>query len=38
MDYILYIQVLIDFVMKVLSYFKSNDKDDEEAPKSGKKK
>ncbi len=38
MDYILYIQVLIDFVMKVLSYFKKNDNDDEEAPKSTKKK
>ena len=38
MDYVLYIQVLLDFVMKLLSYFKNNNKDDEEAPKSTKKK
>ena len=37
MGYILYIQVLIDFVMKVLSYFKKNDQDDDE-PKTTKKK
>ena len=38
MDYIIYIQVLIDFVMKVLSYFKKNEKDEDDEPKGGKKK
>lgn len=37
MDYVLYVQVFIDFVMKVLSYFKK-DKDEEDEPKTGKKK
>ena len=37
MGYILYIQVLIDFVMKVLSYFKKNDQDDDESKTTKKK-
>ena len=39
MDYIIYIKVMLDFVMKVLSYFKNNEKDeDNSSSKSTKKK